>query len=112
MTDPRDQNPINPELERPADPDTQSYLTGAQGEVAPPAGLNAGVAYGRTGTYSPVYEPRTQWAPEWQQGTPQHWLEPLPGQDRRRGQRPGALYTIALIVVALIAGAVGSAGTY
>jgi S1-C subfamily serine protease len=78
------------------------------------------VAYGRSASYSPPPDPRSPWpAQTWQQSpqpwqqTPQHWLEPLPGQDRRRGQgtRPG-LFLVLVVFVAMIAGAVGSAGTY
>jgi S1-C subfamily serine protease len=65
-------------------------------------------------TYSPPVEPRTQWGTQaWPQQTPQHWLEPLPGQDRRRPrrQRTGP-FLAAVAIVALLAGAAGSALTY
>ncbi|MEX2546800.1 MAG: trypsin-like peptidase domain-containing protein [Chloroflexota bacterium] len=107
MTEPRD--PGQPDI--PIDPATQTHNPAPPDAAQPP---NAGVAYGRTGTYSPPYESRMPWAaPGWSQQTPQHWLEPLPGQDRRRrqGGRSGP-YLVMIIFVALIAGAVGSAGTY
>ncbi|MEO6351246.1 MAG: trypsin-like peptidase domain-containing protein [Candidatus Limnocylindrales bacterium] len=65
-------------------------------------------------TYSPPVEPRTQWGTQaWPQQTPQHWLEPLPGQERHRRphQRTGA-FLAAVVIVSLIAGAAGSALTY
>src|SRR6187401_809406 len=107
MTDPRDQNPIEP---NPLDPSTQTY--DAQSQV-PTEPANAGVTYGRSASYSPPYETQSPWAPAWPQQTPQHWLEPLPGEDRRRrqGSRTGLLLTAAF-VVALIAGSLGAAGTY
>jgi len=75
----------------------------------------SGVSYGRPNTYSPPYESRAPWASQtWPQQTPQHWLEPLPGQDRRRRQSGGrgGLYIVLVIIVALLAGAAGSAATY
>jgi S1-C subfamily serine protease len=121
MTEPRDPRLSTPDLESPIDPDTQSYSPVGQEFSASrppqqpqmPQVPSSGVTYGRTGTYSPPYEARTQWAPSWQQGTPPHWLEPLPGQDRRRRQGGrGGLFLVGVVVIALIAGAVGSAGTY
>ena len=104
MTDPRDPNPI--------DPGTQSYQPDANPPLAAPT--TAGVTYGRSGTYSPPYEPPPPWATGsgWAQQTPQHWLEPLPGQDRRRRSGRGGLYLVLVVIVAMIAGAVGAAGTY
>jgi serine protease Do len=103
MTEPRDPDQI--------DPETQSY-TPAPADV--PGTPSAGVSYGRPSTYSPPQESRTPWsAQQWQQQTPQHWLEPLPGQDRRRRRRSrSGLYLTMAIVVALVAGAIGSAVTY
>ncbi len=115
MTEPRDPNPVDPSLAGPmdpsADPGTETYSLGAFAQSERPT---AGVAYGRPGTYSPPHETRSPWAaPAWQQQTPQHWLEPLPGQDRRQRQtgRSG-LSLVLVVVVSLIAGGVGAAGTY
>ena len=66
-------------------------------------------------SYSPPATPRTTWAaPGWAAQTPAHWFEPLPGQStpRRRRRRGSGSYVALLFVVALIAGAVGSALTY
>jgi len=116
MTDPRDQDPIDPTIRvgaigKPSDPGTQIYSPESLGQ---PEGPSAGVAYGRSGTYSPPHESRSPWAaPAWSQQTPQHWLEPLPGEDRRQRQGGRSGLSLALIiVVSLIAGAVGAAGTY
>lgn len=67
-----------------------------------------------TGTYSPPAQTPTPWTgPAWQHETPQHWLEPLPGQDRRRQQpQRSGLTAFMIVVVALVAGAVGSLVTY
>ncbi len=65
-------------------------------------------------SYSPPAEPRGQWAaPGWAQGSPPHWFEPLPGQERRRQRRNrSGAYVVALFVVALVASLLGSALTY
>jgi S1-C subfamily serine protease len=65
-------------------------------------------------SYSPPIEPRNQWAaPGWAQGSPPHWFEPLPGQERRRQRRGrSATYVAALFVVALLGSLLGSALTY
>ncbi len=103
MTEPRDQGPI--------DPPTETYRPEP---YAPAEGPSSGVAYGRSATYSPPADSRSTWPGQaWPQQTPQHWLEPLPGQDRRRGRgNPSGLYLLLIVFVAVIAGAVGSAGTY
>jgi S1-C subfamily serine protease len=109
MTEPRDLEPTD------SDSITDAY-TPAADEYAPTAdtsGTNAGVSYGRTATYSPP-ESRAPWTGQpWPQQTPQHWLEPLPGQERRRRQRGrSGPFLVLVVIVALIAGALGSAGTY
>jgi S1-C subfamily serine protease len=123
MNDPRDPNVpapneynptqpgSNPLSSNPTDPSTQTYE--AQ-QAVPTERPSAGVSYGRSASYSPPYETQNPWAPAaWPQQTPQHWLEPLPGQDRRRRKRRGTGFFIGLaLVVALVAGAVGSAATY
>jgi S1-C subfamily serine protease len=65
-------------------------------------------------SYSPPAEPRSQWAaPAWAQGSPPHWFEPLPGQERRRQRRDrSGAYIAALFVVALVGSLLGSALTY
>ncbi|MEP7360524.1 MAG: trypsin-like peptidase domain-containing protein [Chloroflexota bacterium] len=65
-------------------------------------------------SYSPPAEPRSQWAaPGWAQGSPPHWFEPLPGQERRRQRRGrSGAYIAALFVVALVGSLLGSALTY
>lgn len=65
-------------------------------------------------SYSPPTEPRSQWAaPGWAQGSPPHWFEPLPGQERRRQRRGrSGTYVAALFVVALLGSVLGSALTY
>jgi len=103
MTEPRDPGP--------SDPPTETYRPEP---YAPSAGPNSGVTYGRSATYSPPADSRSTWpAQAWPQHTPQHWLEPLPGQERRRRRRTrSGLYLVLVVLVALIGGAVGSAGTY
>jgi serine protease Do len=56
------------------------------------------------------YRPADYWAPR----TPEHWLEPLPGQAAQpRGQRrTSGTGVLALLVVALLGGALGAAGMY
>ncbi|HUP82934.1 MAG TPA: trypsin-like peptidase domain-containing protein [Candidatus Limnocylindria bacterium] len=65
-------------------------------------------------SYSPPTEPRSQWAaPGWAQGSPPHWFEPLPGQERRRQRRGrSGAYVAVLFVVAMLGSLVGSALTY
>lgn len=65
-------------------------------------------------SYSPPTEPRSQWAaPGWAQGSPPHWFEPLPGQERRRQRRARSRSYVALLfVVALVGSITGSALTY
>ena len=116
MTEPRDPNLVDPYFRAPPDPETQTFPTtdyppSYDPDYSQSEQRNSGVTYGRPSTYSPPHESRTGWAPAWTQGTPPHWLEPLPGQDRRRQSRGrSAMYVAALIFVALVAGAVGSAG--
>ena len=68
------------------------------------------------GTYSPPAQTPQPWTgPSYQPQTPQHWLEPLPGQERRRAQRRRGrtgLTALAVVLVALIAGGAGSLATY
>ena len=115
MTEPRDPSPIDPAFQGhvgpSTDPATQTYGPEALGQPDRPS---TGVAYGRPGTYSPPYESRSPWAaPAWSQQTPQHWLEPLPGQDRRqRHTGRSGLSLVLIVLISLIAGAVGSAATY
>jgi S1-C subfamily serine protease len=65
-------------------------------------------------SYSPPAEPRSQWAaPGWAHGSPPHWFEPLPGQERRRHRRGrSGTYVAVLFVVALLGSVLGSALTY
>jgi S1-C subfamily serine protease len=65
-------------------------------------------------SYSPPVEPRSQWAaPDWAQGTPPHWFEPIPGQERRRQRRNrSGRYLAVMFIVALVGSALGSALTY
>ncbi len=65
-------------------------------------------------TYSPPSENRTGWSNQgWGQQTPQHWLEPLPTRPPSRRRRRGrGMYLVLVVIVSIIAGAVGSAGTY
>ena len=65
-------------------------------------------------SYSPPTEPRSQWAaPGWAQGTPPHWFEPIPGQERRRQRRNrSGRYLAVMFIVALLGSALGSALTY
>src|SRR5262245_28987005 len=97
-----------PEPPQPSQPPAPSQPQSMNVPVQPVAG----VSYGRPNTYSPPYESRQPWSGQtWQPQTPQHWLEPLPGQDRRRRQSGGrgGLYLVLVIIVALLAGAAGSA---
>ena len=101
MTEPRDEGQI--------DPPTERYRPEP---YAPAEGPSSGVAYGRSASYSPPADSRS-WPSQTYQQTPPHWLEPLPGQERRRGRvSPSALYLLLVVFVAVVAGAVGSAGTY
>jgi len=102
MTEPRDHNAD----ESPTDAyPVQQY--------PPTEPVSAGVTYGRPATYSPPVDPHQNWpAQSWQQQTPPHWLEPLPGQDRRRRQGLSLGYLALVVVIALAAGVLGSAGTY
>jgi serine protease Do len=65
-------------------------------------------------SYSPPTEPRSQWAaPGWAHGSPPHWFEPLPGQERRRQRRGRSGTYVALVfIVALLGSLLGSALTY
>ena len=65
-------------------------------------------------SYSPPAEPRSQWAaPGWAHGSPPHWFEPLPGQERRRQRRGRSGTYVALVfIVALLGSLLGSALTY
>jgi S1-C subfamily serine protease len=65
-------------------------------------------------TYSPPTDPHAQWpSTPWPQQTPQHWLEPLPGSERRRRQRGrSGAFLAAIVIVSLLAGGAGSALTY
>jgi S1-C subfamily serine protease len=65
-------------------------------------------------SYSPPAEPRSQWsAPGWAHGSPPHWFEPLPGQERRRQRRGrSGTYVALLFIVALVGSVLGSAITY
>jgi serine protease Do len=67
-------------------------------------------------TYSPQASPRPAWAreptdPAWSSQTPARWLEPLPQQAPPGGGRSGPGIGL-LIVVALLAGALGSGLTW
>ena len=102
MTDTRDQDN--------ADAPTDAYPAQS---YPPTETVNAGVTYGRPATYSPPVDPHQNWpAQTWQQQTPPHWLEPLPGQDRRRRQGMSLGYLALVVIIALVAGVLGSAGTY
>ena len=93
------------------DPPTQAYP--AQPSIPTQAPTNAGVSYGSPTSYSPPIDERPTWpAQTWQQQTPPHWLEPLPGQDRRQRQRMSAGNLAVVVIIALLAGVLGSVGTY
>ncbi|HUR16484.1 MAG TPA: hypothetical protein VMZ33_04320, partial [Candidatus Limnocylindrales bacterium] len=68
------------------------------------------------GSYSPPAQTPQPWTgSSYQQPTPQHWLEPLPGQERRRSPRRrgrAGLTAVMVVLVALIAGGAGSLVTY
>ncbi len=67
------------------------------------------------GSYSPPAQTPQPWTgSSWQPQTPPHWLEPLPGQERRNRRRRGrtGLTALMVVVVALIAGGIGSLATY
>ena len=67
------------------------------------------------GTYSPPVQTPQPWTGStYQQPTPQHWLEPLPGQERRGQQGRGhpGLTALVVVLVALVAGGIGSLATY
>ena len=67
------------------------------------------------GRYSPPAQTPQPWTgATYQPPTPQHWLEPLPGQERRQRRRRNraGLTALMVIVVALVAGAIGSLATY
>src|SRR5687767_3239590 len=111
MTEPRD-----PDLQDPEDSQTETYPAQpypaqpypAQPNVPTEAPTNAGVSYGRPATYSPPVDSRSNWpAQPWQQQTPPHWLEPLPGQDRRQRQGMSARYLALVVIIALLAGVIG-----
>jgi serine protease Do len=72
-----------------------------------------------TTRYTPPPADRPPWTAqsEWPHRTPEHWLEPLPAQQpvaetRTERGRPGLGYLAGLVVIALLAGAIGSAVTY
>src|SRR5687768_8429312 len=76
-----------------------------------------------TVSFSPPAEarrPDEQHEPSWAHRTPEHWLEPLPAQQpqpplvpvRRETRGSGLGSVVVLFVVALLASALGSAGTY
>src|SRR5215210_3334603 len=79
-----------------------------------------------TTRFSPPAEVRTpypQHEPSWAHRTPEHWLEPLPAQPvpvqpatesppRRERRGVGIGFLVLLFAVALLASALGSAGTY
>jgi S1-C subfamily serine protease len=67
-----------------------------------------------TPTYSPPTESHSSWpSTPWPQQTPQHWLEPLPGSERRRRNRGrSSAFLAAIVIVALLAGSAGSVLTY
>ena len=90
-----------------ADPATGiTYRSGQFGN--PPGGTTP------ASSYSPPTGSRSQWPnSNWATQTPQHWLEPLPGPVQpRHGRRRSGAYSVAVVIVALIAGVVGSAATY
>jgi 2-alkenal reductase len=69
-----------------------------------------------TTSYSPPAQARAPWAGEagWSQSTPAHWLEPLPqhpAADAPASGRSG-LPLVLVVIVALLAGALGSGLTY
>jgi serine protease Do len=73
-----------------------------------------------TNSFSPPAEarrPYEQNEPSWAHRTPEHWLEPLPGQQpaapvRRETRGPALGPVVGLFIVALLASVLGSAGTY
>jgi serine protease Do len=76
-----------------------------------------------TVSFSPPAEarrPYEQHEPSWAHRTPEHWLEPLPAQQpqappvavRRETRESGLGSVVGLFIVALLASALGSAGTY
>jgi len=70
----------------------------------------------QTTSYSPPSESRPPWpsSPAWPQQTPEHWFEPMPGEDRRRAgsrRRGRTSWLLATFAVALLAGIIGSVGT-
>ena len=73
-----------------------------------------------TVSFSPPAESRHPYGrhePSWANRTPEHWLEPLPGQQppapqRREAGAPALGSVVGLFIVALVASALGSAGTY
>jgi S1-C subfamily serine protease len=78
------------------------------GGAAPPD-ESAPTAPTSAATYSPPYEPSPYFAPR----TPDRWLEPLPEQrPRSRRRRSRLLSTAALLLVAIVGGAIGAGGTY
>ncbi|MDQ3937806.1 MAG: trypsin-like peptidase domain-containing protein [Chloroflexota bacterium] len=70
-----------------------------------------------TSSYTPPSEARPSWptSSSWTQRTPEHWLEPIPGQprpERHAAQRGTGRTMAAVFVVALVASLVGSGATY
>src|SRR5918992_4280039 len=102
MTDSQDPDRIEPE--------TETYPPQPPGQPVPTeAATNTGVSYGRPATYSPPADSRNNWpAQTWQPQTPPHWLEPLPGQERRQRQGTSPGFMALVVIIALIAGLVGS----
>jgi S1-C subfamily serine protease len=74
----------------------------------------------QTASFSPPAEarrPYEQHEPNWAHRTPERWLEPLPGQPavvpvRTQTRGPALGSVVGLFIVALVASALGSAGTY
>src|SRR4051812_30778271 len=114
MTDERVTDHTDPETETfmtqpetfPVQAETYPSQSHEPGEPHATETSQAGVTYARAepATYTPPYDTRNNWpAQTWQQQTPPHWLEPLPGQDRRQRRGASTGYLALVVVIALIA---------